>query len=839
MITLYRISLSILLVMVLGCFTSPTQESDPMTFPVRLETVHDYPNYTFASDLDGDGRDEIIWIQNSMDRYGAGRHLGYVRLDALDGKVIEQVNYPGLIAAQSLHFLDYDHDGVKELLVPYVVHDSLFVSFVNASGRKLFSFFLMNGQPRKEVDGEIAWDPNIFYVQVADINRDGKEDLITLVATGYARLPRGIFIHTLPEGKLLGKTIVGAGFYLGGGYFDDFNGDKSLDFVTATFASNNGAIAGGFDDQHAYLINFGLTPSPLVTWSKTMAERWNRSTLHYLDFDGDGKKELLCFTSGAAPIQKAQLELIEPGTWQTKRQRVFNEPFTMAAVLDLNRDLRPEIIVSSAANEFLMLNAQFEIIKRQKNMPMAYVLRTLPDLDDDGIEEVFMAGAKHGFWLTPELEIKTIIPSFDYINVVQTGIGKQPYVLTTLRDRSNAKVYSKLLRQQENRFHLWYRYGPTTMGIIGGLAVLGFALSFFVMLRSHRRETALQESVFDSGTRGLMFLQPDGRILRCNHHLFSCLQQTEPKSLKDRHFTEVLNHDELLAFLRAALQAPYHRHETKITCPPEQTERVVHVIVDPLTIKGHSRPHWLVQFLDKTVELEIHQARIWGKMAQRIAHDIKNLLTPILLTQQRLQMEYRERSPEAAAVYDGYTSKITERIEALRLMTRNFMKLINLEKLHLTETELHPFLHSAVQHLNKNLPPDVVLDLKLNGHDETASIDQDQIKVLLENLVSNAINAMPEGGKITVTTDFAKGLHLVAAAPEPHDYAVIEISDTGKGMPRDMLDKIFEPDFTATENGTGLGLAIVKKIVEGHHGHIEVESDPGMGTVFSVYLPVR
>lgn len=813
-----------------GCSQVLQHSVDSNDFPFKLESVAAYDPSVILEDLNGDGHYEILKIHNATDAV-TGTRSSFLQIRTHANLIVEQVNFPALI--WDVRCLDWNRDNKQELVVTLLRNDSLFVSFVATDGRKLFSFFLVNGYPRHEPEGELEWDPAITDYHLADVNQDGRNDLVTVIRTGLARAPRGILVHSLPEGQLLAQKLVGA--MIMDSYCDDFNNDGVSEVLVRSFSPNNGAQAGGFDDQHSYLIAFKLAIPIEIVWSKQYGKTWSLVSLNSADFDGDSRREFIVRSSTLAaqdPL-KSSFEIIEAGTWRSLQKIEFPDQFRGHVIADFDRDGKFEIVALRHPDEIWVMDRTFRLLKRHQLAFGEFSLALLSDSDGDGLNEIVAHNDKTLYVLGPDLEIRAFMSGAKYLGGMRKEVGEPSCLLVAFDDKIT------LLRMTKNEFHLWYRYGRPALAITA-LVLAVMMTGAVIRMRGRSRLTgALQDFVFANDSRGLLFLRPDGRILRCNHRLFSCMQQAEPKSLQDRHFTEVLNHDELLAFLRAALQAPYHRHETKITCPPEQSERVVHVIVDPLTIKGHSRPHWLVQFLDKTVELEIHKARTWGKMAQRIAHDIKNPLTTILLTQQRLQMEYRERSPEAAAVYDGYSTKITERIEALRLMTRNFMKLVNLEKLHLTEKELHPFLRDTVQHLSKNLPPDVELELKLNGQDETGSMDPDQIKVLLENLISNAVNAMPRGGRITISANTTKDLHLVAVAPGPRDYAVIEISDTGKGMPPDMLTKIFAPEFTATENGTGLGLAMVKKIVDGHHGHIEVESTPGLGTVFSVYLPVR
>jgi signal transduction histidine kinase len=116
-------------------------------------------------------------------------------------------------------------------------------------------------------------------------------------------------------------------------------------------------------------------------------------------------------------------------------------------------------------------------------------------------------------------------------------------------------------------------------------------------------------------------------------------------------------------------------------------------------------------------------------------------------------------------------------------------------------------------------------------------VDFDQIQQAVMNIVLNAAQAMPDGGDLTITTSVAKGVRI----GEIFRNAIrINISDTGIGIPQENLDKLFTPFFTTKEKGkgVGLGLSVVHGIIERHHGKIEIESDPGAGTTFSIYLGI-
>lgn len=205
----------------------------------------------------------------------------------------------------------------------------------------------------------------------------------------------------------------------------------------------------------------------------------------------------------------------------------------------------------------------------------------------------------------------------------------------------------------------------------------------------------------------------------------------------------------------------------------------------------------------------------------------------MLLTLQQLQMEYREGAPAIANRLDRYATRIEDRIGQLRQLTSNFLKFVNVEEPNLVEANLTELVERFAAELRRSLPPDIQLTLKSQSGLPMVRIDPEQIHALLDNLTANAINAMPDGGVITISTSLTH-----APGDDSNTHMMLELLDTGAGMDPDVASRIFEPGFTTAEEGSGLGLAIVKKIVDDHDRIVTVESELGTGSVFSVCLPL-
>ena len=226
-----------------------------------------------------------------------------------------------------------------------------------------------------------------------------------------------------------------------------------------------------------------------------------------------------------------------------------------------------------------------------------------------------------------------------------------------------------------------------------------------------------------------------------------------------------------------------------------------------------------------------------GTLASGIAHDFNNLLTPVLGYTQLIKTLLPEK--HAATGYLEHIEVSAERAKDLSqqilLMTRKSIKNIkpvNIEKL----------AEEVISTVQSHCPESIVVQTMIEDELPTLGAEPAQIHRLLLNLCNNAVHAMPQGGELTV--EISSCLKQLKALEDEceENYICIKIKDTGKGIDSQAISRIFEPFFTTklygTERGTGLGLAIVDSAVKQHKGHIEVASEVGIGTEFTIYLPI-
>lgn len=792
-------------------------KDSPLRYPFVLHIETQGGAGIWAADLDGDGVDEDLLLRNpapSPSVRGPTRSI----LFASHGEPYEQTNYSGEVLEP--RFLDVVGDARPEVVVPVIRHDSLFLSVASGEGKKLFGFFLTSGRPRTEPDGTLPWDPSISGMWAVDLDGDGIKELVTSVTTVYAREPRGIIVNALPGGEEIGEALVGA--YPVSALLDDFDGDGHPDVLMATFNSQHGADRGGFSDASAYLIRIALTPLPHVTWSRTL-EGGGMSALAWTDVDGDGRREVLLARSSGGIV----LEALDARTLRVVRRRTVEGSFYPPILVDLNRDLLPEVVAGrSGASGVVVVSRDFESVESVA-VPISVGYGSVwPDLDDDGIAELEFRHAGGFVLLDPEMRVKAAFGKGTITGVEDRGRFLPPLLLIRTPDGGAGVTL------QSNPWFLFVRFGP---GALAVLLPISIGLFLVHTRRLHYRLRVVHAAgteTLEAGGRGLMVLDSRGRIRWRGRGLDAALR---PGKRAASNLEELARLEPSLAqWCREVSEVrPARQHTDRLALEGTGAPYRTTVSMGPVVIGSAGDPHWIVRI----GEPDETSARAWPMMAQRIAHAVKNPLTHMLLTVQRLQAEYRERAPAVASRLDPYAERIQDGIGQLRQLTSSFLKLVDLAEPELEATDVAELTAAFGEKFRAQLPHDIRLDVEIGEKPPETRVDREQIRVALDNLCTNAVNALESGGTITLSVTTVRGLRLDGAR-DGRDYVQIEVMDTGKGIAAEVRENVFEPGYTTAEDGSGLGLAIVRKIVTDHGGRISLESEAGVGTVFTLQLPI-
>lgn len=227
----------------------------------------------------------------------------------------------------------------------------------------------------------------------------------------------------------------------------------------------------------------------------------------------------------------------------------------------------------------------------------------------------------------------------------------------------------------------------------------------------------------------------------------------------------------------------------------------------------------LVENRRKRVEAE--QIAAWREIARRLAHEIKNPLTPIQLAVQQMRDKYAGDDPEYQRFVTDCTEIVTEEVTTLRSLVEEFANFARMPSLSLAPSDLNKSVRRVVR-----LYPDARIHLDLADDQPLLELDSEQMRRVLINLIENGIDASGKNGQITIRTH------------GDGETAVLSVIDSGPGVPIADRARIFQPYISTKESGMGLGLAVVRSIVEDHGGHISVTDAPTGGAQFDLQLPI-
>ncbi len=215
----------------------------------------------------------------------------------------------------------------------------------------------------------------------------------------------------------------------------------------------------------------------------------------------------------------------------------------------------------------------------------------------------------------------------------------------------------------------------------------------------------------------------------------------------------------------------------------------------------------------------------WREMAKQVAHEIKNPLTPLKLGVQLLEKSWKENDVNFNKKFEKFSKSFIEQIESLSLIASEFSNFAKLPDTPFESINLVDMIEKSIEAFQSVGP-----DIQFNYPEKEILINgsKDHLLRIFNNLIKNAIEAIPENRNKII------GINLSLSAGN----AIINVSDNGKGIPEELREKIFNPNFTTKSSGTGLGLAFVKQAVENMLGSIHFETEPGKGTTFHITLPL-
>ena len=322
-------------------------------------------------------------------------------------------------------------------------------------------------------------------------------------------------------------------------------------------------------------------------------------------------------------------------------------------------------------------------------------------------------------------------------------------------------------------------------------------------------------TVLESVATGILAFDNDYRLLSINRAAMQMLEVSAPAPRTD--LREVLTGDlrPLAEAIRELTVRGARTREVSLVRGGEL--RYLELSVARLGAEGDARG-WVLAMEDSTQLVQAQKLAAWNEAARRIAHEIKNPLTPIQLSAERIAKKFGRNEP---AIEEGCRTIVAE-VSQLKRMVDEFSRFARMPAVHARHAPLSEALQQAAS-LYNDVKPGVTVTVEADP-EISLLMDPEQIRRAVGNLLKNAVEAT-ESGNIRVS------------ARRKARRVVIEVADPGRGVSDADKERLFLPYFSTKERGTGLGLAIVHRIVRDHDGHISVHDNQPRGTRFEIELP--
>jgi len=347
------------------------------------------------------------------------------------------------------------------------------------------------------------------------------------------------------------------------------------------------------------------------------------------------------------------------------------------------------------------------------------------------------------------------------------------------------------------------------------------------------RRRRYMETVLRHVAAGVVSVDAKGHIQTINQSAESILS-VKAEEVLERHYAEFLQGDQVEIVNRFS---EAHRLTKQRTVQRQVRSfggnRLMTLLVTASVLSGDDGQYLgVVVVFDDLTELEKAQRMAaWREVARRIAHEIKNPLTPIQLSAQRLRRKYLQDLAADGTLFEECTRTIIKQVEELKHLVNEFSNFARMPAVNPAPNNFVEIIEEALSLFRDSHPSTRFLFQQQNPL-PLLDLDREQMKRVMINLLDNAVAAVNEGGEIEVTVAFDDILKIVR----------LEVADNGAGISPEDKIRMFEPYFSTKAKGSGLGLYLVKSLVEGYGGQVWVEDkmkgDPGKGARFQVMLPV-
>ena len=336
------------------------------------------------------------------------------------------------------------------------------------------------------------------------------------------------------------------------------------------------------------------------------------------------------------------------------------------------------------------------------------------------------------------------------------------------------------------------------------------------------------EIILANVTAGVISIDRSGHLTTINKSAENLLHFNAEKML-GKDFREVIPNSympKIMELLKDLFYSDRGTVRQQITIPIGNDKYTLMLNLTTLRDKQNNFLGTVVVFDDLTQLFKAQRMAAWREVARRIAHEIKNPLTPIQLSAQRLRRRYLKNFTDDDHVFDDCTKMISDQVDELKNLVNEFSNFARMPATKPNENNINEVINECLT-LYSEAHKQILFEHALEPNLPNTMFDREQIKRVIINLIENSIAAIKGTGTIRLESIYNPDLQLIT----------LTVADSGCGIPADDKARLFEPYFSTKKTGTGLGLAIVATIIADHNGYIRVKDNSPEGSLFIIELP--
>lgn len=695
--------------------------------------------------------------------------------------------------------------------------------------------------------GNQDWVGSARHFQLVDLDNDYRDDLFFVINTGGDGQPRGIFAYDLYTKKQLLKKFFAP--LVTNIKAVDLNLDGENEIVAAFGGADDGPFFGEFARDSSYLAILKNDGSVIKSWP--LGNNSTYTQFELADLNGDRYPDIIhtfyAMKEGANNF--SFLQIID-GRTLTVLDRIQSSfalrEFEEVAIFDIDGDGQLEIFTNSPAGYVHIVEydrAEKRLVStldKEFGTNSRFLLRK--DMNGDGRPEfvVWMEELRQLVTLTDIMEplCKVSLSGIARVAKMQdlrpNSVHDQKFVFL-----ADSTLYTLNLTEEE----IFGRMMPDKIRLLGFSAeltrpqsfvivlILGASLVVAVIGLVRTRGRGSTTLTLASERIGYCVVDRKGKVLYANPSFLSIFGLPQ-KTIKQK--LQLVSAELVPELFEAYLQfcnspVPYFHRELRAGDAGRKKTISIEIVHSFNRSKAVE-----IYAVNLSETLQSERLRLWAAMVQRIAHQTKTPLGTVMLAIQRLQRDYSKKIPELADHFDKFSSTALEEVERVRDNINALMKFVNLSEPVLVTRNLNEALQTVLQSYQSRVPDKLEIRTQFDPENMPVKIDDKQFAEAIVNFLDNAITAMKGQGFLTIRTQ----LESHPLSETEGEMALIEIIDSGPGIPRDQLKNLFTPGHTTTEYGSGLGLVISKSIIESFKGHVEVASTEGIGTTVFCRLPI-